>query len=148
MKVLSAGKKALREAVPSVAKLVDLIRTNGVSVGNRDKLHSRRSEGIETWQLTATSGQSKRKRLNAVAEEIAAGKNIAGIELLINFGDEAGQVIKRWGNHRRLPGGEIGRGPWMFGKKLCDHRIGCIRRGQLPIWTGAGIWHIGNGHHA
>src|SRR5438309_2144818 len=56
MKVLIGGEKSFRKAVPAVTKFVDFVRTEGVRVGQRDQLHARRRECIETGQLSAGRG--------------------------------------------------------------------------------------------
>ncbi len=96
MKALICREEALCESVPSVTEFVDLVRTNRVGVRKRNQLHASWGEGVESRQLVRRrQSERKRERLDTVAEEIAAGDNVAGIEILIDLRDETGQVVER-----------------------------------------------------
>ncbi len=94
MEVAVRREESFSEAIPAVAQFVDLVRAEGVCVRDRYQLHSRRREGIESRQLPAACGQGQRKGLLAVSEEIPAGQNVRGVEIVIDLRDQAGQPIE------------------------------------------------------
>ena len=101
----------------------------------RDQLDPGRSERVESGQLAAAGGQSQRKRLHAVPKEIAAGQNVLGLKLMVDFGDEAGQVVKegrnnraaldRWEDSVRATDGEL--------VSCANDGVAGICRGQCPF---------------
>src|SRR5579864_4319346 len=99
--ILIGGEKSFGEAVPAIPQFIHFVRSQRVRIGKRNQLHARGSERIETRQLSASSRQSQRKGLHTVAKEVAPGENVAGVEVLVDLGDEAGQFVERRRNHRR-----------------------------------------------
>jgi len=93
MKALVLGEEPLREAVPSVADLIQFGRPKGMHIRQRDQLHTRRRHRIEAWQLAAGCGQRQRKGLSTVAKEVTAGQSVVRVEAMINLPDDAAQVI-------------------------------------------------------
>ncbi len=53
VEILVRREEPFRKAVPAVAQLIHLVRTDRAHVGKRHQLHSRGSEGIKAWQLAA-----------------------------------------------------------------------------------------------
>src|SRR5258708_34977894 len=102
MKGLVRREKPFRKTVPAKAEFVHFVRSEGVSVGKRNQLNARGSECIKAWQLAATRRESQWKRLNTVAKEISSGEQIAGVETVVNLGDEASQLIERRGDNGSL----------------------------------------------
>lgn len=129
MEILIPGEEAFGEAIPSISQFIHFIRANRVRVGDGNELDARWSEGVEARQLAAARRESERKRLDAVSKEIAPRQRVPRIELFIDLGDEAGQVVERRRNNRCLPARKVGRGPGMSGQKLGDHRIAGVARG-------------------
>src|SRR5919198_3763452 len=102
MEALVFGEEALGEAVPPVAKFVDLGGLEEMDQGKGDQLNAGRSDRIEARQLTSACGESQRKRLVAVSEEITPSEVVAGVEIVVDLSDHAVQPIAGWRNYGRV----------------------------------------------
>ena len=78
-------EKSFCEPIPPVTQFIHLVRPDRVHIRDGYQLHSRRGMGIKPGQLAAGSCQCQRKRLRAVAEEIASANDVAGIEAVIDL---------------------------------------------------------------
>ena len=93
MEALIVGEETFGKTVPAVAQLIHLVDAKRMYVRQRGELHAGWSEGVEAGQLAAAGGKGERERLHAVAKEIAAGKDIAGVEVLVDLGNETGEIV-------------------------------------------------------
>src|SRR5208282_5545829 len=100
MEGLVLRKKTLRETVPTVAHLIHDVDAKGVNVGERHQLNASRRYRVKAWQLAATARQGQRKRLRTVSKEIAPRQNVAGVEIVVDLGDQTAEAIRRWSNQR------------------------------------------------
>ena len=130
------GEEPLGEAVPAQTHLADDGRRNGGNVGNRNELHARGSGGVVA-RHESTADQRQREALRAVADVIAAGQQVIGVEVVIDFHDSAVDAIgKRCGQRNvRGDGGlavipvaqagtaQIGSRPGILRQKIGDYRI-------------------------
>src|SRR4029077_14866825 len=94
VKVLILREESFCEAIPSQTSFIDLAGIHNFHVRQRDQLDARRSGGIESGQQAAGKLR-KREALAAVAEVIAAGEHVVGVEVLIDLSDEAVDAIEK-----------------------------------------------------
>ncbi len=95
METLIKREESLSKAIPAIAQFVDFVRAEKTGVGNRNQLHARGCECVETGQLAARRGQGQREGLRAIAEEIAPSEDVVRVEAVVNLGDSAGEVVVR-----------------------------------------------------
>ena len=93
MKTLVLWEESFRESIPAVAKLIDLVATDGVGVGDRHELDAGRSKCVESREWPAARSKGKRERLHAISEEVAPRQDVARIEILVDLRDEAGEIV-------------------------------------------------------
>ena len=89
-------EKAFRKTVPSQASLIDLSGVDHLHVGKSDQLDPSRRDGIESGKKTA-SQLREGETLIAVAEVVATGQHVIGIEVLVDLADEAVYAIEEGG---------------------------------------------------
>src|SRR5208282_373608 len=133
VKILIEGIESFGKTVPAVAQFIHLIGTERVHIGDGGELYAGRGESVEAGQLAAFGCESEWERLHAVAEEIAAGEDIVGVEVLIDLHNHAGQIVVRrrddGGLARRRPAQlpyrdsatEVRCRPWITSKQFLDH---------------------------
>src|SRR5579859_382285 len=92
-------EKSFRKSVPAIPEFINFRRRENVHIGERDKLNPRRCHCVESRELTTRSVEGKGESLGAVAEEISPGHGIALVEVLIDLGDEAAEVVERRRNY-------------------------------------------------
>ena len=102
MEALILREEAFRKAVPAVTDLVYLVDADGVNIREGNQLNAGRSDGVEAGELSSRRCKSQWERLRAVAEEVAAGQNIVGVEVVVDLRDHAAQVVVRRSDERGI----------------------------------------------
>ena len=126
IEILVFREEPFGKPVPAQARFIQLVGVDNLHIRNGDQLHPRRSMGIETRHLTAAAGQGQRKRLRAVAEVVASGQQVAGIEIVVDLANQAVDAV------REVNGGRnVVRSRSHF-RRLWPHRYSGSARGFAP----------------
>jgi len=93
MEALIVGEETFGKTVPAVAQLIHLVDAKRMYVRQRGELHAGWSEGVEAGQLAAAAARASGNDCTLSPREIAAGKDIAGVEVLVDLGNETGEIV-------------------------------------------------------
>ena len=73
-----------------------------MNIGKRDELNARGRIRVEAGKLAATRRKGEREGLCAIADEVATGKHVVFVEIVVDLGDSAAQVVKRRRSYRSV----------------------------------------------
>lgn len=84
--------ECFEETIVTPTQFEEQARSEDMGVGERDELHAGGCDGVETGKVAADD-ERERIALATIAKIIAAGEDIAGREVLVDFGEHAVEPV-------------------------------------------------------